>query len=182
MGNKARLRLLAHEVEELTPSGTAVSLGCIPWSNLELVRSIARRHESPPEPARHGGDGLPIVGLQIGASDAEELIRRILKAKPFGVVFAELEGKPFVSLLCEQTSFGLMSGVDEKWAIHLFKDRRRAADGGHAVLVTGPADSPQAKEVFALIELTTRDAPPVGRGSAPSRLPARPRARTRRKR
>ena len=115
-----------------------------------------------------------MVALQVRASDAEALVARVLKAKPFGVVFAELEGKPFVSLLCEQTSFGLMSGVDEKWAIHLFKDRRRAADGGHALLVTGLPDSPQAKDVFGLIELTTRDAPPVGRGSAPAN-PSRPR-------
>ena len=168
MGREVRLRLLDHQVESLTRVGTAVSLGCIPWQNLELVRSLARHHEAPPEPARQRGDGLPIVALQVRASEADSLIARVLKAQPFGVVFAELEGKPFVTLLCEQTSFGLMSGVDEKWAIHLFKDRRRATDGGHALLVTGLPDSPEAKDVCGLIELTTRDAPPVGRGSAPA--------------
>jgi hypothetical protein len=181
LGREVRLRLLAHQVESLTRVGTAVSLGCIPWQNLELVRSLARHHEAAPEPARQRGDGLPIVALQVRASEADALVARVLKAQPFGVVFAELEGQPFVTLLCEQTSFGLMSGVDEKWAIHLFKDRRRAADGGHALLVTGLPDSPDAKDVFGLIELTTRDAPPVGRGSAPA-SPSRLRPGRKRKR
>jgi hypothetical protein len=180
MKREARLRLLAHQVEELTPVGTAVSLGCIPWQNLELVRRIARHHEAAPEPARQGGDGLPIVGLQLRSSDADAVVARVLEAKPFGVVVAELESKPFVSLLCEEASFGLLSGFDERWAIRLFLDRRRAADGGHALLVTGLADSPEAKDVFGLIELTARDSPPVGRGSAPAR-PSRPRPVRKRK-
>ena len=40
MGREARLRLLHHQVEELTPVGSAVSLGCIPWPNLDLVRAL----------------------------------------------------------------------------------------------------------------------------------------------
>ena len=168
------LHLRAHEVEQIVPVGAGVSLGSIPWHNLETVRRLARHHEAAPEVARQGGDGLPIVALGLAAKDARRALSRIRKETPIGVVISKLEGKSSVTLLCDKASFALIN-AGEEWAIRLFRDRRLASDGGHALLITGPEGTRQSSEVYALIEMTLREAPPIrGAGARPAR-PARQR-------
>ena len=134
------------------------------WKNLEAVRQRAELHRANPHPYRAGGDGIPIVVVEKNVRAGRRIARQLLREDADGITIVAHSGGrgSLVAVITRAHKVhGLLNFVDDDGpqaeALALFRERRRRADGAHALIIVATGRPTSDPHVLGFFECVLRD-------------------------
>jgi hypothetical protein len=147
-------------IADLLPDGAVVGLGEMPQSALEALAE-AGACQGPLPGGLPAGGTLPVLILGLSAAAAPAVASRLVAARPVGVALARREQREILTLVCEESVFGLTEKAATDESLAAFRRRRDAVGGAHVVMVADLARFPDASAVAGLFPCVLRDTAPA---------------------
>lgn len=160
------LRVFAAPIDDdLSKYGGEVSIGRMAWESLETVRQRAEVCRPSPHPYVTGSDGLPIVVLEMSIRAGRRVAKQLLREDVDGMtIVPHPDGGSLVTVITRsQKVHGLLRIADDDRersdGLALFLERRRRADGAHALLIVAEGSPVADPHVLGFFESVLREPP-----------------------